>query len=85
MVVLISTSIAPMKYHDQKATWGEEGFFHVILPHCCSSKEVRTGTQGRYLEAGANAEAILLFMGLHLMAFSGCFIIEPRTTSPGMA
>jgi hypothetical protein len=33
-------------------------------------------------EAGADAEAM---EGCYLLACSACFLIEPRTTSPGMA
>ena len=44
------------------------------------TKEVRTGTQAGQ-EAGADAEAM---EGCYLLACLACFLIEPRTTSPGM-
>jgi len=44
-------------------------------------------TEGRNLEAGADAEAMegVLLTGLLSLACSGCFVIELRTTSQGMA
>jgi hypothetical protein len=45
-------------------------------------------TQGRNLEAGADAEAMegrMLLTGLLPLACSACFLIEPRTPSPAMA
>lgn len=60
------------------------------LPHCyLPLKEVGTGTlkQGRTLDAGAYAELHggVLLTGLLHMAYSACFLIEPRTNRPGMA
>jgi hypothetical protein len=46
------------------------------------TKDVRTGTQAGQ-KAGADAEAMLL-TGLFSLAFSPCFLIEPKTTSPEM-
>lgn len=44
-LVLVGVSIAALKHHDQRATWG--------------GKEVRTGAQtGRILKAGAGAETL---------------------------
>ena len=52
--------------------------FHIHSP---SLREVRTGTQpGQDPEVGADAEAM---EGCCLLAYSSCFPIEPRTTSPG--
>jgi hypothetical protein len=50
------------------------------------TKEVRTGTQAGQ-EAGADSEAM---EGCYLLAYSpwlcsACSLIEPKTTSPGMA
>jgi hypothetical protein len=70
------------KHHDQEPNWGGKGLFSLHFPHCCSSpEEVRTGTQAGQ-EAGADAEAM---EGCYLLACSACFLIEPKTTSPGMA
>lgn len=44
--------------------------------------------QDKNLEVGADAEAMggwVLRPGLLLMVYSACFLIEPRTTNPGMA
>jgi hypothetical protein len=42
-----------------KSKLGRKGFIHLALPHCSPSlKEARIGTQGRILEAGADAEAM---------------------------
>ena len=61
----------------------------LILPHFCSlPKEVRTVTYtGWNLEAGADEEAMegYLLTRLLSLACSSCFLIEPRTTSIGMA
>lgn len=45
----------------------------MISHHCSSSKDFREGTQ-----TGLGG---VLLTGLLLMAFSACFLIEPRTTS----
>ena len=47
-------SIAAMKHHDQKASWGEKGSFGLyFFLYCCSlSKEVKTGTQTGQDSAG---------------------------------
>ena len=45
------------------------------------TKEARTGTQAGQ-EAGADAEAM---KGCFLLACLACSLIEPKTTSPGMA
>ena len=56
----------------------------LILPqHCSSLMEVRTGAQtGRELEAGTDADARERH---YLLVCSVCFLIESRTTNPGMA
>jgi hypothetical protein len=53
-------SIAVIKHHDQKATWGGKGLFIslILSNHGSSLKEVRTGNQGRDLEVRTDAEAI---------------------------
>ena len=62
---------------------GRKGFIQLTLPHYCSLPgEVRTGTQAGQ-EAGADAEAMEDVT--HWLASSGCSLIEPKTTSPGMA
>lgn len=52
----------------------------------CITKEVRAGTQGRNLEAGAEAEATVgaayRFSPHDLFS---CFLIAPRATSSGVA
>ena len=64
---------------------GREGFNWFILPyHFSSLKELRTGTQpGKNLEAGAGVESMEVIVGVCLtgmlhMAFSTCFLVEPR-------
>ncbi|KRY94820.1 hypothetical protein T4B_1409, partial [Trichinella pseudospiralis] len=73
-----------------KASWGEKGLFglgfHLTVHH--QRKSEQELEQGRNLEAGADAEFMkerVLVIGLLLLACSACFLIEPRTTSPGMA
>ena len=73
-----------------KATWGEKGLFglhfHITIYHQRNQARLE---QGRNLEVGADAEALggggVLLTGLHLVACSACFLIEPRTICPGMA
>ena len=75
--VLVRVSIPAQNITIKKQV---EGFIQLILPHCCSSaKEVRTGTQAGQ-EAGADAAAM---EACYILAC--CFLIEPKTTSPGMA
>jgi hypothetical protein len=63
-------------------------FLWLTLPHHrSSSRETRTGTQiGQEPGGGADAETHrgVLLTDLLLMVCSACFLIEPRTTSPGM-
>ena len=58
--VLVRFSIAVMKHHDQKASWGEEGLsgshVHITVHHWRTSGQELT--QGRNLEAGADAEIL---------------------------
>ena len=77
-----------------KTTWsksklGRKGFIWLALPdHSPSLEEVRTGTQAE-LESGGRSwcrgHGGVLLTGLLPMACSACFLVEPRTTSPGMA
>jgi hypothetical protein len=66
-----------------KATWTGRALFglhfHIILHQRKSGQEL---TQGRNLEAGADAEAM---EACYLLACFTCFFIEPRPISPGMA
>ena len=65
--------------------WGLSGsHLHMAVHH--PRKSGQELTQGGILEAGADAEAMEgLLTGLFLMARSACFLLDPRTTSPGMA
>ena len=66
-----------------KASWGKG-----LFPHCSSLKEwgqaPKTGQ-----EPGSSSQCrdhgSILLTDLLLMAFSACFLIEPRTTSPGVS
>jgi hypothetical protein len=76
-----------IKHHEQKASWGGKDvfvlYFPIVVHHWRKSgQELK---QGRNLKAGAAAEAIGLFTGLFLLAYSAYFLIEPRITCPGMA
>lgn len=64
----------------KSSLWRKEFIFACII------KEVRAGTQGRNLEAGAEVEAIV--GAAYRFAPHGlfsCFLIAPRTTSSGVA
>ena len=68
---------------------GRKGSVWLTLPHCSPPlKEVSTKTQAGLGPGGSSSctgHGELLLAGLLLMAPSACFVIEPRTTSPGMA
>jgi hypothetical protein len=55
-VVLVRISIAVVKHHSQKASWGGKGLFdlHFYVTVKKSGQEFK---QGRNLEAGADVEA----------------------------
>jgi hypothetical protein len=76
------------KHHDQEAS-GRKGFIQLTLPHCCSSpKEARTGThtgQEPGSRSWCRSHGGVLLTGLLPLACSACFLIEPKTTSPGRA
>jgi hypothetical protein len=63
-----------------KATWGGKGLFYLTADNL-PWRAVRAGTQGRKLEVRAEAEAREEWCWL---ACSAYFIIEPRTTCPGV-
>ena len=79
-------------YDERPCPWsklGRKGFIWLIpLDHSLSMEEVRAETQaglepgGRSWCSGHGEE---LLTDLLPMACSACFLIEPRTTSPGMA
>jgi hypothetical protein len=46
-----------VKHHDQNKTWRGNDLFY-LTAHSLSSKEVRAGTQDRYLKAGTQAEVV---------------------------
>jgi hypothetical protein len=79
--VLIRIAVAMMK-HWPKASWGEKDLFgfYIVVHHW--RKPGQQHKQGRNLEAGANEGAM---EGSCLLAYSICFLIELRTTSPGVA
>jgi hypothetical protein len=75
-----------MEHHDQNQAKEER----VYLAYTSTSivhhwrKSGQEHTQGRNLEAGADAEAMegcCLLAGLFSMTYSACFLIEPRTTN----
>jgi len=73
-----------MKPHNQKVSWrGKRLFgiyFHTTVHH--GRKSGQDLKQDRSLKAGADAETVEWCC---LLACSAFFVIEPRTTSPGMA
>jgi len=84
----LRVSIAVTKNHDQKASWGGKDLF-VLGFHtpCSSSMEVRTGTQAGKKPGGRNrcgGHGGMLLTGLLPMVCSACFLIESRTSSPGI-
>jgi hypothetical protein len=76
-----------MKHHNQ-SNLGRNGFIWLtLLHHCSSQKEVRTGTQAGKKRGDRSwcwDHAWMLVTGLLIMTCSACFLIEPRTTSPGI-
>ena len=77
------------KHYYQEASCGEKGLFSLHF-HITLHRQRKSGqelTQGRNLEPGTDAEALdgVLRTTLLPLACSACFLIEPRTTSLGMA
>ena len=61
--------------------WGK-GLFGFRFPHCCSSpNEVRTGTQTGQ-DPGGRDRGRMLLTDLFSVAYSACFLIEPRLSAP---
>ena len=69
---------AMVKHHDQ-SNLGRKGLFHHIAHH---PEKTEQDPGGRSWCRGHGG---VLLIGLLPMACSACFVIEPRTTSPGMA
>jgi hypothetical protein len=84
--VLVRVSI-PAQTSWPRSKFGRKGLIQLTLPHCCSSpKEVRAGTQaGQGAGADGRGHGGMLLTGLLPLACSACFLIETKTTSPGMA
>jgi len=85
-MVLVRVCISAQNIMTKKQV-GEERVYS--FPHCCSSpKEVRAGTHsGQELgsRSWCRGHGGMLLTGLLPLACSAYFLIEPRTTSPGMA
>lgn len=72
-----------------KAAWGKKkGLFGL---HISSHSQLRDLSQGRcWKQVGTRGtgwcrgHAEVLLIGFHHMTFSTCFLVEPRTTSPGV-
>lgn len=74
-VVLVRVSFVVLK-HDQKQLGGREGLFGLYI-----WREAKLGTQnGQELGGGAYAEVM---EGCCLLLCLACFLIVPKTTSPG--
>jgi hypothetical protein len=89
LLVRVSIFLILHKLHDQEVRGGGgKGLFslrfHIAVQH--QRKSGLELTQGRNLEAGADAEAMnWCYLVLLPLACSACSLIEPRTTSPGTA
>lgn len=85
--VLVTVSIAVMRFHDQ-SNMERRGLIWLALPnHCLSLKKVRTATQTRHEPGGRAASSThrgMLLTAL-LLRTSPSFLIAPRSTSPGVA
>jgi hypothetical protein len=82
--ILVRVTLAVKKYHDQKQLGGEGlfGLLYNIIVHQ-GKKEGQKSKQCRNLEAGQHGEVLLT--GLLPVGCFTCFLLEPRTTSPGVA
>ena len=67
-----------------KASWGGKGLFH-LTTYSPSLREVRAGTQGRNLEAGAKAESVEehCFPAWIPWLAQFAFLSNPRSTTQG--
>ena len=80
--VLVRVSITATKNRDQEANWGRKGFIDLTLPYCRSGWESSpAGTWGQEL-MHRPWRGVAYWLAPH--GCSACFLIEPRTTSPGM-
>ena len=87
--VLVGISIGVMKHLDQSNV-GREGFISLILPYIIAHHQKQWGQElkhGRYLEAGADAEAIegCCFLACSPWLAQPAFLENPETPAPGMA
>jgi hypothetical protein len=86
LLALVKISIAAMRTPWPKVKSSREGVLGLTLPqHWSPLKEVNPG---RNLDAGADLEAMeggCLLTYSPCLPCSACFLIEPKTTSPGMA
>jgi hypothetical protein len=85
----LKISVAVMKHPRPKSKLTRKGFIWLtLLDHSPTMEEVRTGTQAG-LEPGGRSwcrgHGGALLTGLLPLSCSVCFLIEPRTTSLGMA
>jgi hypothetical protein len=81
-VVLVRVTIAVMKHHDQ-SKWEER----VSLPCNSTALFIIKGSQGRNSNrAGtwSQEQKQRLWRGTAFKACSACFLIEPKTISPGV-
>lgn len=79
---MVRISIAVIKCHNQKQLVEERVYFKLTVPHHnLLLKEVRTGTEGKNLEAGTKAEAR---EESFLLACSACFL-DTQDHQPGIA
>jgi hypothetical protein len=81
----LRVTIAVLKHHNQKASWGGNSLFglhfHITAHHQrMPAQELK---QCRNLEVGDVAEATEATC-VFPMSCSACFLIEPRTASSGM-
>ena len=75
------------KHHDQEASWGEKSLFslhvHIAVHHQRKSgQELTQELEGRSVYRSHGG---MLLTGLLSLGLLTCFLIEPKTTSPGMA
>ena len=86
--VSVWVSIALMKHHGQKASWGGKGwfdlYFHIAVNHQRSQDRKSNGAGPEGRSWGRGYEGVLL-TGLPPLACPTCLLTEPRTTSSGMA
>jgi hypothetical protein len=81
--VLVRVSI-PAQTSWPRSKLGTKGFIRLTLPYCCYHQESQDWNSSMSeSRSQCRGHGGMFFTGLLPLACSACFLIEPKTTSPG--